>query len=44
MVEAVTKVEKEWVISVWAVFKRAYCFKSSCVVQTVVFVLVSSYQ
>lgn len=26
MVEAVTKVEKQWVINVWALFKRAYCF------------------
>jgi len=26
MVEAVTKVEKQWVVNVWAPFKRACCF------------------
>lgn len=28
MVEAVAKIEKQWVIKMWDLFKRAYCFSN----------------
>lgn len=45
MVEAVTKVEeKQWVISVWALFKEHIVLQSSAIVNVGVFILVCSHQ